>query len=258
MTIPKIANAMGHIDDDLISGAVKYKHLKTYSWIKWAATAACLCLVIIGMLTAPLNGRYYYTPWKYDVVADHFANRLIPRSFEELEDWTRYLPNGEENPYGVIVECTVTGPSINRIIEPYPGEREPGKIYGKNHVLTPVRIKRILYAGEKTALKKNEIYLILEPFFYIEKSAWPYYNDHGGNKIYTVEYTPLQKGYRYIAYLDLSTSETYAYKGNTILRIPYRQESVYCLGSERTAKRVTDTSDPNYWDLWKSVMENYR
>ena len=124
--------------------------------------------------------------------------------------------------------------------------------------MTPVRIKRILYAGEKTGLKENETYLILEPYFYIVKSAWPYYDEHGGNKIHAVEYTPLQKGYRYIVYLNLSTSETYAYKGNTILSINGSQEAVYCLGSERTAKRVTDTSDPNYWNLWKGVMENYR
>jgi len=252
---------MEHIDDDLISGAVKYQRSKKNSWIKWAATAACLSLVILGMLISPLNGRYYYTPWKYGIVNNPSGNRLVPRSFEELENWTRYLPNGEENPYGVIVECTVSGPSINRIVEPYPGEEEPGKLYGINHVLTPIRIKRILYAGEKTGLKENETYLLREPYFYIVKSAWPYYNEHSENKIYTWEYTPLQRGYRYIAYLTLSTSEESAYEGNTILSTNGFQEAVYCLGSERTAKRVTGTLAPiywNYWSLWESVMEHYK
>ena len=47
MSIPKMANAMGYIDDDLVSGAVEYKRTKKKnSWIKWTAMAACLCLVV--------------------------------------------------------------------------------------------------------------------------------------------------------------------------------------------------------------------
>lgn len=47
MSIPKMAKAMGYIDDDLVSGAVEYKRTKKKnSWIKWTAMAACLCLVV--------------------------------------------------------------------------------------------------------------------------------------------------------------------------------------------------------------------
>ena len=49
MSIPKMANAMGYIDDDLVSGAVEYKRTKKKnSWLKWGAMAACLCLVVVG------------------------------------------------------------------------------------------------------------------------------------------------------------------------------------------------------------------
>ena len=48
MSIPKMANAMGYIDDDLVSGAVEYKRTKKKnSWLKWGAMAACLCLVVL-------------------------------------------------------------------------------------------------------------------------------------------------------------------------------------------------------------------
>ena len=49
MSIPKMANAMGYIDDDLVTGAIEYKRTKKKnSWMKWAAMAACLCLVVVG------------------------------------------------------------------------------------------------------------------------------------------------------------------------------------------------------------------
>ena len=47
MSIPKMANAMGYIDDDLVTGAIEYKRTKKKnSWMKWGAMAACLCLVV--------------------------------------------------------------------------------------------------------------------------------------------------------------------------------------------------------------------
>ena len=47
MSIPKMAKAMGYIDDDLVSGAVEYKRTKKKNgWLKWGAMAACLCLVV--------------------------------------------------------------------------------------------------------------------------------------------------------------------------------------------------------------------
>ena len=54
MSIPKMAKAMGYIDDDLVSGAVEYKRTKKKnSWLKWGAMAACVCLVVVGALTIP-------------------------------------------------------------------------------------------------------------------------------------------------------------------------------------------------------------
>ena len=51
MNEPKISKAMAYIDEDLITGAIEYmpKKAKRPVWIKWAAMAACLCLVVTSV-----------------------------------------------------------------------------------------------------------------------------------------------------------------------------------------------------------------
>lgn len=57
MSIPKMAKAMGYIDDDLVTGAIEYKRTKKKnSWMKWGAIAVCLCLVVVGAFVFQ-NGR---------------------------------------------------------------------------------------------------------------------------------------------------------------------------------------------------------
>jgi len=55
MNEPKLSQAINYIDDDLISGAIEYmpKKAKRPVWVKWAAMAACLCLVVMGAFIAP-------------------------------------------------------------------------------------------------------------------------------------------------------------------------------------------------------------
>lgn len=50
MSMPKIAKAMEHIDEDLLNGAMETKRIrKKKDWIKWTAAAACLCLAVAGV-----------------------------------------------------------------------------------------------------------------------------------------------------------------------------------------------------------------
>lgn len=43
----RLANAMGYIDDALVSEAIDYKPKKIkHNWVKWGALAACLCLAV--------------------------------------------------------------------------------------------------------------------------------------------------------------------------------------------------------------------
>ena len=49
MTTKQFSEAMNYMDDELITEAITYKRKKN-AWQKWAAMAACLCLVIVGAL----------------------------------------------------------------------------------------------------------------------------------------------------------------------------------------------------------------
>ena len=49
MKISRITNAVGCIDDDLISGAEKETATKRTPWIKWGTMAACLCLAVVAV-----------------------------------------------------------------------------------------------------------------------------------------------------------------------------------------------------------------
>ena len=64
MKIPRLAIAMGYIDDDLISAAEVYKphHKKWYqlNWLKYGAVAACIC--IVALITIPLLSEQVTSP----------------------------------------------------------------------------------------------------------------------------------------------------------------------------------------------------
>ena len=55
MNIPRIVNAIGYIDDDLITAALEDPPRKRYNLIiKWLSAFACLALVMICLLyTSP-------------------------------------------------------------------------------------------------------------------------------------------------------------------------------------------------------------
>lgn len=73
MSIPRIAFALEHIDNDLVSGAVTYiRAKKRNSRMKWAAIAACLCLVIAGGLV--FN---FIKPISFNFIAGNFNNAAI-------------------------------------------------------------------------------------------------------------------------------------------------------------------------------------
>lgn len=96
MKIPRIANAIGHIDDDLVSGAAESKKKKKNVWVKWGSLAACFAmLVVVSVAVLPslfegnithsgTDGRYkdYHIagesaivwPWEYLTVYEKYTN----------------------------------------------------------------------------------------------------------------------------------------------------------------------------------------
>ena len=56
MKIPKIAQAVGEIDADLVSASARERRRAKQPWVKWSIlTAACLCVVVLtGMIALPM------------------------------------------------------------------------------------------------------------------------------------------------------------------------------------------------------------
>lgn len=96
MKKPRIANAIGHIDDDLVAGAAECKKNRNH-WLKWGSIAACFAvIVIVGAAILPslfrenvtpngTDGRYkdynihasesaIVWPWEYKTVYEKYAS----------------------------------------------------------------------------------------------------------------------------------------------------------------------------------------
>ena len=55
MKTPRIVNAVGHIDDDLVSGANCAKVVKKNAWLKWGSIAACFAVMLMAVVAiAPM------------------------------------------------------------------------------------------------------------------------------------------------------------------------------------------------------------
>ena len=209
---------------------------------------------------------YWYDPNVYKMADTGIeSNRIIVQSFDELENRVRSRRNDEGDGYGLIVQCSVSGPSINRIIEVPLEERIPGEQYGGNYVITPVKIEKVLYAPEEIDIAEDQITYIHEPFFYVEENTKDYceYYDVGTVILTADKYTPLQEGYHYIVYLGIyDHDETYngflSYNGVVYPQICYVQEGVYCLEEEEIAKNVINQYKGEfYWDIWREVVDHY-
>ena len=63
MKTPRIANAIGQIDDDLVADAAKCKKKNKKHWLKWGSLAACFAvIVIVGAAILPSLFRENVTP----------------------------------------------------------------------------------------------------------------------------------------------------------------------------------------------------
>ena len=72
MKTPRIVNAVGHIDDNLVSGATRAKAVKKNAWLKWGSIAACFAVMLMAAVVAvpmmfggddpvpPIDNEYQY------------------------------------------------------------------------------------------------------------------------------------------------------------------------------------------------------
>ena len=108
MKTPRMANAVGHIDDDLITAAAESKKkTKLNPWLKWGSLAACFALLIIAGTTilpslfggdGGTTGKYkdfiqagesaVIWPWEYQTVYEKYTELKM--------DGVEYLGRGRE------------------------------------------------------------------------------------------------------------------------------------------------------------------
>ena len=72
MITSRIAKAVGHIDDDLVSGANCAKAVQKNTWLKWGSVAACFAVILMAVVVAvpmmfrgndpvpPIDNEYQY------------------------------------------------------------------------------------------------------------------------------------------------------------------------------------------------------
>jgi len=198
---------------------------------------------------------YFYKPDKYKLVGGECGgNRFIPGCMNDLEIRAQSWEDENGEGIGIIIQCVVVGPSINRIIEP---EDKTHGGYGYNHVLTPVRIEKVFYKGTGIILSEGDVVLLREPYFYVEENAKPYCDDFEIGSVYAQEYTPMQEGFHYLVYSIVMDEELYNYEGKAVPGTMGLQEAVYCLTDEVTAKQVVNYENTTYWDIWKEVISKY-
>lgn len=73
MKTPRIVNAVGFIDDELIAGAAQEANVKKSLRLKWSVMAACLCLMTAVALMAPMMVKNWGF---FDTGEDQYGNTV--------------------------------------------------------------------------------------------------------------------------------------------------------------------------------------
>ena len=216
-------------------------------------------------ISEPGENSFQYIPGKYKISGALCANRILPENMEDMEKRARTYHEQHDDLEGLILECTVSGPSINRMVEPDPKDWEPGVTYYSNHVLTPVTVEKVIYAEEGNPIRENDTIYIREPFYYYSEESGIYVDSADPDSIFLDEvgaYNPLQAGYRYLIYASCRKDETAQYGDHMVVSTMGLQEAVYCLEEKETATEVvdyysSDFEDAFYWKIWREVVKKY-
>lgn len=199
---------------------------------------------------------FYFDPAKHEVVNGIEPDRNVPQSLEHLERMTKYEYNSSElKPTAVIFQCVVSGPSINRMPPPW-DQRKDDVVYAAEHVLTPVTVTKILYAGKDVDMTVGKRYYVCESFHYVteEDPDNLAYCDYGTAILHG--YSPMQRFHTYLVFAKYEHHESFDYQGEKVIG-PVAFEGVLCVGDEEEARAVTPTGNYYYWQIWKEAMVKY-
>lgn len=147
MKVPKVANALNYLDDDLISDAIEYKpkQHRFFRWTKWKTAAACLILItvvmgIFPMLNKPTISPFVLTAYALEADSSVSASTMaqgepIPVSLFETTNGLKGFvfsydaPDPAQPASVVIIDGSSMVSSEERINEISKLEAEQGKVY---------------------------------------------------------------------------------------------------------------------------------
>lgn len=87
MKVPRAANALNYLDDDLISDAIEYKpkQHRFFRWTKWKTVAACLALIVVVIGILPLFNQPTISPFVLTAYALEDDNGVSASTMKEGE-----------------------------------------------------------------------------------------------------------------------------------------------------------------------------
>lgn len=85
MKVPRAANALNYLDDDLISDAIEYqpKQHRFFRWTKWKTVAACLALLAVVMGIFPMFNQPTISPFVLTAYALEGDNGISASTMRE-------------------------------------------------------------------------------------------------------------------------------------------------------------------------------
>ena len=202
------------------------------------------------------NGLFWFDPDRH-VVHNLFVrdSETTPSSFERFDAHFRNF-SGQ-----AIIIGEVAGPSINRILRPaehlqHLADDPVVARFGINHVITPILVHHIIHLGsEVTCVKIGEIVKVMEGHYFATSETQEYIDGDAalGEIITNFSYMPMETGYRYVIYVNITNFWFYHFNGEPILDAMH-------LGMYRLDPNATPPEShwhPDYTQWWKDIMEKY-
>ena len=175
-------------------------------------------------------------------------------SFEEFH--SRVITQYSDRHAVIIGE--VVGPSINRIVDPRIGLRNPNVPVALNHVITPVLVHSIIHLGEgiNNDVRVGEVIDLREGYFYVTPETQAYENGIPLGQIMGIfGARPMESGNRYLIFMHNDGNiavNPYRYNGEHILSA-WQSPTVLRLAPAGT---LSNNSHP-FPDWHRAAMEIY-
>ncbi len=166
MKTPRIANAVGHIDDDLIIGASRAKTTKKNIWLKWGAVAACFVLMLTAAaVTLPmmLNGDDTLPPEDTETGEAVYEMGYFYNIDEGA--FSKYVGGkviAEENVGNKISDVSVTAGWKNGTGEWISTEKLRGEVYSINGISNDIAVA-LKFIDQGEAVTTTHYYVIMNP-----------------------------------------------------------------------------------------------